>query len=237
MLVTFLLIAACNAWRLPAGGEEPQKTSGPEPHEPSNVGRGLVEQVLELRRELAILKETRPPIGSVTAYAGPWPGPATERTAFEEKMGWMLCDGRILEKASYLPLFASIGFTYGNPANAGVRFYLPDYRGRFLRGVTGPPDAGTDISMRDPERDGRGAMFEHGSAGNLVGSVQEDAYKSHTHRIGNRVSFTAVSGGFFESTANPAPEYASRGSHVTGPDGGPETRPKNVYVNWIIRFK
>src|SRR5262245_17043992 len=68
----------------------------------------------------------QPPIGSITAWAGP-----------KEKVptGWMLCQGEGLDrtKAENKPLFDAIGTSWGGDG-ANI-FYVPDLRGRFLRGV------------------------------------------------------------------------------------------------------
>jgi microcystin-dependent protein len=69
------------------------------------------------------------PIGSIAAYAGPIDA------AFESANGWMLCDGRSLNRTdpSFSPLFNQIGSSWGGD---GVNaFNIPDLRGLFLRGV------------------------------------------------------------------------------------------------------
>lgn len=48
--------------------------------------------------------------------------------------GWLLCDGRAVERAVYPALFAIIGITYG--AGDGINtFNVPDFRGRVLVGL------------------------------------------------------------------------------------------------------
>ena len=172
------------------------------------------------------------PVGSVVPFAGDWP-PFRDRDKndrlAESDLGWMLCDGRAIEKSKYPELFNAIGFANGNPMNIGTRFNLPDYRGRFLRGVD-------DTANRDSDKDTRGAMFEYGYSGNRVGSVQEDTIALHDHILGNRMTVRALEpDGEFEVSTNP--KWADHGTHSTGKTGGAETRPKNVYVNWIIRFR
>lgn len=158
------------------------------------------------------------PVGSVIAFAG---GNAPEN--------YLICDGRSLSRAEYPRLFSSIGTAHGS-TNADT-FNLPDYRGRFLRGVDG-------AASNDPDSASRTAMATGGSTGNSVGSVQADQIASHRHvsairwdsptsPFTNGGTFTGVLGG-------------SIGSGVvatTALTGGTETRPKNAYVNYIIKYQ
>src|SRR4051812_35904885 len=103
-----------------------------------------------------------PPIGSITAYAGPGPGD----NAWETQHGWMLCDGRELNRTvlAFKPLFDIIGSSWGGD---GVNsFNLPDLQGLALRGVDGK-------AKRDPDRDGRQENRPGGHRGNQVGSIQD----------------------------------------------------------------
>lgn len=72
--------------------------------------------------------ETTPP-GMVQA----WPGPTTTVPA-----GWLVCDGSSVSRTTYSSLFAALGSAssvWGTPdAN---NFYLPDFRGMVLVGVSG----------------------------------------------------------------------------------------------------
>lgn len=97
---------------------------------------------------------------------------------------------------------------------------LPDFRGLFLRGV----DHGRG---KDPDAEARTAL--HGGAqGDEVGSVQEDAFKEHRHAY---IRFPQGRG----NTASG--KYWGDGTDQTASTGGNETRPKNIYVNFIIKAK
>lgn len=50
--------------------------------------------------------------------------------------GWLLCDGRVLNRSQYPALYAAIGNSYGGSAYQGT-FALPDFTGRFPAGQTG----------------------------------------------------------------------------------------------------
>lgn len=116
-----------------------------------------------LRAELDSL--VTPP-GSVMAYAGSG-----------EPAGWLFCDGRALPRTGqYASLFAAIGITHGQ-GDGATTFNLPDYRGRFLRAVDG-------AAGNDPDRATRSPMATGANSGNSVGSVQDSAFRDHTHPEG-----------------------------------------------------
>jgi len=104
-----------------------------------------------------------PPVGTVLAFAG-----AQDRIPG----GYLLCDGRDVSRTTFADLFAVIGVTHGD-GNITETFNLPDYRGRFLRGVDFSSTTG--VSGLDPEADLRDRMNDNGNVGNNVGSVQGDA--------------------------------------------------------------
>jgi hypothetical protein len=156
------------------------------------------------------------PAGSIMSYMG---------TA--APTGWLLCDGSAVSRSTYARLFATIGSANGN-GDGSTTFNLPDLRGVFLRGVDG--SAG-----RDPEKATRSTPKPGGNPGNAVGSFQDEMYKSHVHYADTNYFFTEWHGG-----AGPYSGWVSAGSSInyvqsTQPSGGSETRPKNIYVNYIIK--
>lgn len=82
--------------------------------------------------------------------------------------GTLLADGSAISRTTYGELFAKIGITHGQ-GDGSTTFNLPDYRGRFLRGVDG--GSGRDSFTRS-------AMATGGNATG-VGSVQNDATKKN----------------------------------------------------------
>jgi microcystin-dependent protein len=140
-----------------------------------------------------------------------------------EAQGWMLCDGRKLKASAYPELFAALGFLYGG---SGDDFFIPDYRGLFLRGN----DAGSGM---DPDAAARIGPTGSGT-GSGVGSYQCDALQTHTHTY-KAVVLAAVSqsgnaagqgSGDLETTVPTKP------ARITS-----ETRPKNLSINYIIKFR
>ena len=182
-----------------------------------------LKQLLQDPEIKASLQKIAVPIGTILSYGGLVTGNSASRLASH---GWLVCDGTSLSRDEYSELFAVIGDAFG----AGDRintFNLPDLRGRFPRGVDGG-------SGRDPDVNSRTASSDGGNTGGKVGSVQEDMYQQHGHQYlsanfskenmkQNMILYGKISGDT---------QY-----HNTEPTGGSETRPKNIYVNYIIKFK
>jgi Phage Tail Collar Domain len=158
------------------------------------------------------------PIGTITAYAG-----------IDIPNGWLLCDGRtenVYKSQEFNDLYKAIGTYWGSGDGSGGSFNLPDLRGVFLRGVDGKAD-------RDPEHDERLSLNSGGQTGNKVGSYQSDKYATgnvplsagtYPPTSGNRTGPMVVDG-----TWNRDVQTLNGGT-------GKETRPKNVYVNYIIKY-
>ena len=114
---------------------------------------------LELKKEIQLLKNEICPVGTIQAFA------------FNKvPQGWMICDGRSLNKYEYAELFNVIANTFGNEGND--KFKIPDLRGRFIRGWD--PKATIYPDRRD------------------FGTYQEDAIQSHNHSFySKRVSLSS----------------------------------------------
>ena len=150
------------------------------------------------------------PPGSISAYGG-----------FSSPMGWLLCDGSAVSRTTYANLYAAIQTNFGS-GDGSTTFNLPDFRGRFLRGR----DAGAG---NDPDNASRTAMNAGGNIGNLVGSVQADELKSHSHGIPVNSNSNTGNGGWLSSGSLTQ-------TNSTNATGGNETRPVNAYVNYIIKY-
>jgi hypothetical protein len=185
------------------------------------------------------------PVGSVTAFAG---------EVNKVSDGWMICDGRPLDKVKYGELFNAIGTTYGDgtkdvdgkAAPPGIfQFNLPDYRGLFLRGLNGD----RKDENADPDCDKR-------TGGNKIGSLQKDGAKVFGketkffddnkkipdtdirvfHDVGlNNKAVLGESCGPRDSLA--AADYFSIRSFKVLGGFSEETRPKNIAVHYIIKAK
>lgn len=148
-------------------------------------------------------------VGEIKAFAG-----AVDTDHF------LACEGQAVSRTIFADLFNKIGITHGQ-GDGSTTFNLPDYRGRFLRGVDG-------TANRDPDKASRTAMNTGGNTGNNVGSVQGHQLQAHTH------SLPAASGRYNDASGALAREGSGTN---TGSTGGNETRPINAYVNYGIRFK
>lgn len=176
------------------------------------------------------------PSGSVMAFAG--------STAPD---GWLICDGSAVSRTTYAALFAAIGTAHGS-GDGSTTFNLPDYRGRFLRGVDG-------AAGRDPDKASRTAMNSGGNTGNNVGTVEGTATKlpttpfatstagDHYHStnasyIGNYGAASyGFSGGYYTTFDGNRDATSTAGNHTHTISGGDsETRPVNANVNWIVKY-
>lgn len=143
--------------------------------------------------------------------------------------GYLLCDGSSISQTSFATLHTVIGAAFGDGttgtgAAVSGNFNLPDFRGLFLRGMA-------HTSTADPDSGTRTAYITGGQTVDNVGSYQADEYKNHTHPSNpNNPGDIYASG-----TGRQAASYY--GSLInTGASGGNETRPKNIYVDYIIRY-
>lgn len=171
-------------------------------------------------------QEALAPVGSIMAYA-----------ASAAPSGWLLCDGSAVNRVTYAALFALIGTTHGQ-GDGSSTFNLPDYRGRFLRMVTGG-------SANDPDASSRTAMATGGNTGNNVGSVQDSIFASHNHGGGNHGhtssgSYGAGGGAAMQGSDGGGIPFSISNVNASGTiistQGGNETRPINAYVKYIIKY-
>lgn len=190
------------------------------------------------------------PVGTVMAYAGLF---TPEGIRALEDSGWLPCDGRALRRVdaegkptAYAGLAAVLGNGFGagfdgEAAEPSGDFNVPDLRGRFVRGV----DAGT---KRDAGAANRKPMRRGGNAGDAVGSVQgystalptypfvTDAQGAHgKHWSG---SYGTAEFGGYPVLGYPGSETTlGEHSHTIVGGGDPETRPVNLALNWIVKFR
>jgi microcystin-dependent protein len=179
------------------------------------------------------------PPGSVMAYMGT-----------SAPTGWLLCNGTAYSRTQYAALFAVVG-TGSGQGDGSTTFNVPNMQGVFLRGV----DNGIG---NDPDTASRIAppLTAGGNSGDAVGSFQADLYKSHNHGgstvPSNPGSMNFTAPAVQQVTAGQSMAVNSTvgldGVQFTGngttlaqqllipSDGGSETRPKNVYVNYIIKY-
>src|SRR5262249_28114447 len=100
------------------------------------------------------------------------------------------------------------------------------------RGITG---SRADV-FADPDAVNRTSSASGGNSGNRVGSLQQDGVGSHQHFL--YVGSLSLSLGNNGSSAYNSSSTIHNASYVTSTCQGigNETRPKNAYVNYIIKY-
>jgi microcystin-dependent protein len=143
--------------------------------------------------------------------------------------GYLVCDGSAISRTEYPALFSAIGTSHGQ-GDGSTTFNLPDYRGRFMRGVDG-------AAGRDPDKASRSAAAAGGNTGDAVGSAQGDNVGNHTH-LSSAFSDNGLPDGSGDRSNQYYFMHSSKGTDYQLPidgNGGTESRPKNVNVNYIIK--
>jgi microcystin-dependent protein len=167
------------------------------------------------------------PVGCVLAYAGKLNNENLNR------LGWAICDGKLLSRSTYVDLFKVIGTANGS-GDGVTTFNLPDYRGRFLRGVD-------PTGTIDKEAGSRTAPASGGASGAAVGSVEG----CYTAKPSNGQFLASVPHlptgqnwayyGSNDSVLHALPSDQTK-TFYAEEGGDAETRPINAYVNFIIKL-
>lgn len=161
------------------------------------------------------------PVGTITSYVG---------TTNPQDDSWLLCNGQHIDISKYPVLYGLIGTSYGG---SGSQFYIPDLRGLFVRGL----DDGKESPIVDPD------------APRQIGKFQDSANKSHHHKLygsnwakdfkglkegGAQV---VVASSKIGSLGVVPVDISTGGYQLVVDDGGTESRPKNIALNYIIKAK
>lgn len=185
--------------------------------------------IIKSSTKTALGNEVAIPVGTVVPIAG----------ANTSGLGdqWLLCNGSILDSTltQNQSLYSAIGIIHGG--NGKPNFYLPDYRGFFLRGVSGQ-------TTNDPNAAERLAAQpklppdQQGASGNNIGSLQYE----DTAQAKNKFMVRALHLPTSQMKVDPVSGYtnskwAELSQHLNGPSsgGGNESRPINAYVDWYIK--
>ena len=201
------------------------------------------------------------PVGTVLPYAGLLADTDADGAALAAiranlaSAGWLFCDGQAYSRDDYGALFGVIGTSFG--ASDANHFNVPDLRGRFVRGVNGgatsgggadgasPPDpqAGMRVAPTKDATDHPGIQgAADGATGDHVGSAQADCFQGHEHlytstRMGEA---TAQAGSELPLLMQEPDQPTTSDVEQSGDDGeprtGPETRPINLALNFLIRY-
>jgi len=169
--------------------------------------------------------------------------------------GWALCDGAEVSQSTYSDLFSRIGTAFNtatNPTTGGAwaaptagNFRLPDLRGVFVRGVG--TASGVDAVIRGGFQSDINKAHTHTVSGTAASNG------AHTHpaasgvgpQLGVRSSgssgsdFNVAAGAGYTMAQGGVPSAGAHTHTVSGTaasDGGNETRPRNVGMNYIIKL-
>lgn len=145
---------------------------------------------------------------------------------------WLLCDGQAVSRTDYADLFELVGTNFG--AGDGVTtFNIPDYRGKFLRGLGGnsAEDVYTTQEEGLPNITGSAQLAQakwDGGPDTYSGALKIDS------GVNNKIQFSA--GGGWDGTGRvPVSFDAARSSAIYGKSG--HVTPVNQAVNYFIKAK
>jgi microcystin-dependent protein len=205
----------------------PSQSSGGKETRPVNAAFFYIVKASPLQSTLSTL-----PVGVIVMW------PSTE----DPPTGWARCDGTPLHMHKAQALYNVIGDTFRPDTSAETTegyFYLPDLQGAFVRGV----DPVDHTPATDPDRASRVdldtalGVKKNPALGAKVGSYQASALQSHSHTLAGGTPVPpkpfreAVYGGGFHGWV---------GQHANTQAGtqagtGKESRPANIYLEFIIR--
>lgn len=165
---------------------------------------------------------------------------------------WQFADGGAMSKAAYPKLFALLGYDFGG---SGDVFFKPDMRGLFARGA----GVGKDILAARGVDGKNKPLLGNDVEGGAVGEVQKQQTRTHKHVVpwgesygnssfGQTATRHYVGSGksdsnnprFFTNDGLEVDDINHRGDYNTVNTVeamGPETRPWNMSVNYIIKVK
>ena len=168
------------------------------------------------------IEQSAPPIGTVMSFGGDFTDPSVRDQLSDA--GWLPCDGSMLRiNSKYDALNKIIGTTFGEAVD---KFAVPDLRGYFIRGAL-------NIKL------GAISASTTGTPGNaIITSTDGD----HTHSMPNVPTDThtidvVLGVDLAENNTGKSPT-STNGDHTHAIEGGdPESRPVNVNVDYIIRYR
>ncbi len=133
---------------------------------------------------------------------------------------WFLCNGQAVSRTTYSELFEIIGTNFGSGDGVNT-FNLPDYRGKFLRGLGG--DSQADIYTTQAE----GLPNITGSAYIYSRVTGEGAFGAENNQVGGIDN---------NGSGNKTLSFdASRSSSIYG--ASEHVTPINQAVNWFIKVR
>ena len=132
---------------------------------------------------------------------------------------WLLCDGQAVSRTTYADLFLLIGENFG-AGDGSTTFNVPDYRGKFLRGLGG--DSAADIYTTQSEGlpNITGSFIADSADDNTTGAFTRDNDRKNGRSGSDNYART------FHFDASRSSAIYGASSHVT---------PVNMAVNYFIK--
>ena len=138
----------------------------------------------------------------------------------ENHDNWILCNGQELSRSEYSELFEVIGDNFGE-GNGVTTFNVPDYQGRFLRGLGGNSEKDIYTLQKEGLPNITGSGLRGGTDGKSGGAFIKDNY-------GRPNGGDNAYGADYSFDASKSNEIYGASEHVT---------PENYAVNWFIKAK
>lgn len=139
---------------------------------------------------------------------------------------WFLCNGQAVSRTTYAALFALIGTNFG-AGDGFSTFNLPDYRGKFLRGLGG--DSASNIYATQAEGLPNITGQSQPQDGYLSGAAPTSgAIRMEDPKMGNTRSGDGGGAYYFTFDASRSNAIYGASNHVT---------PINQAVNYFIKVK
>lgn len=138
---------------------------------------------------------------------------------------WLICNGQEVSRTAYADLFSLIGTNFG-AGDGQTTFNVPDYRGKFLRGLGG--DSETDVYTTQPE----GLPNIEGQLGGGGISCAGTATAEDTSSLYVKSVVSGNGNGGYNNNVKLAFD-ASRSSAIYG--ASQHVTPVNQAVNWFIK--
>jgi rhizosphere induced protein len=170
------------------------------------------------------------PKGAVTPYAGN----ADPIDATTDGDVWLICDGRILRLDDY-PKLKSAGASWLPPGPDASTFQLPDLRGLFVRGMDNGAGRDPDVSSRSPMFPGTPGPGPSG-LGPAIGSLQADSFGTHQHQLLGAHGINQRGGSATQVMGAPGDGDSAGTTDATGSGICGDTRPRNLYLHYIVRI-
>ena len=139
---------------------------------------------------------------------------------------WFLCNGQAVSRTKYADLFALIGTNFG-AGDGSTTFNLPDYRGKFLRGLGG--DSANNVYTTQKEGLPNITGQSQPQDGYLYGAAPTTgAIRMENPKVGNTRSGDGGGAYYFTFDASRSNAIYGSSSHVT---------PVNQAINYFIKVK